>query len=276
MQRARGRKFRRPLWKYWKRALVLLIFFGVARRPAHLLRALLGSLIFLPHCSDSGSVANVAETSTLCAEFDCKGQCQVFGLCHPVVVGHGDSAICFCEAQTDADCLASNVCATEGLCREWFGACEADARHGCTGVACEDWGRCTPYGGVCVASPTGCHTSTQCKKTGRCTSCFDYGICYNLPPPYNKHQTGCVVSADADCKPSDVCANRGECFADRGYCAAVSDAECAKSAACAVHGRCGFDWNNVTCIARGPADCLASEDCKKSKLCTYSPKGECI
>ena len=100
--------------------------------------------------------------------------CRVWGGCHP---REG-----FCEPQSEADCVASLQCRTQGRCgfdaeRNFCYPRPADCA-GTTG--CEIEGLCTyetsPFGllggfGACALTPAGsCESTVACRRDGRCAA----------------------------------------------------------------------------------------------------------
>jgi hypothetical protein len=82
-----------------------------------------------------------------------------------------------CMAASDEDCLASQVCTSEGRCTARDGACVATADVCRKSLLCRNSGRCTLQGDRCVVGEGDCAQSYLCVKYGECDRSAETGVC---------------------------------------------------------------------------------------------------
>lgn len=109
---------------------------------------------------------------------------------------------------------------------------------------------------------------TACTEEGRC----DVRFTRAGDAPYR-----CYAGSDRDCAASDLCADRGRCFAtEQGECVVESEVEhhaCADSIACSLRGQCGH--RSGICWADDDAGCEASFECRTQGRCS-ARAGVCV
>jgi hypothetical protein len=199
-------------------------------RPALAARFVFGALTLAAGCCIG------PPSSSWCAE-----TCARDGACSVRTERTGDSFY-RCYAGSDAECAASQRCASEGRC-----------------AAAED--------GTCVrreeVASRRCALSVECRSWGGC----------------HAREGFCEPQSDADCRASLGCLAQGRCSYDDHHCYVGDDGDCARSAGCALEGLCtetAIPLIGASQCALGAAgDCRATLACTRDGRCTPRPMEGC-